>query len=170
MKWIKKWIIKSFTDPERYYIVSQDKNGNFGCSCPEWKFRRNECKHIIAVKNNPEDNLLDNMPEEIKEREAQPGNVGEVSIKKEKDLVLYPLVELPPDPHFVATIIYDLIRANVKKEIIKHYKNCLFPKTSLKKIIKYVKENGRKVKEKWIDGEGWIGFKILNPDTPIKEI
>lgn len=48
-KWIKKWKVNS-SSSDRIYTVAIDKNGNYGCSCPAWKFRRQECKHIKSVK------------------------------------------------------------------------------------------------------------------------
>jgi len=42
-RWKQRWYVSSYT-------VSMDENGNFGCSCPHWKFRREECKHIREVK------------------------------------------------------------------------------------------------------------------------
>jgi len=38
----------------RQYIVSETTTGDWECSCPVWKFRRKECKHIKKVKANPE--------------------------------------------------------------------------------------------------------------------
>ena len=50
MKWIKKWrVIKS--DGKGYWIVSLSDENTWGCSCPAWVYRRQECKHIKAVKN-----------------------------------------------------------------------------------------------------------------------
>ena len=53
MKWIKKWNIKSESGNGNYVVSLSDKN-EWGCSCPDWKLRRQECKHIIRVKLNPE--------------------------------------------------------------------------------------------------------------------
>ena len=48
-KWIKSWNVPSSMGSS-YYVVSIDRDGNYGCSCPVWKFRREECKHIKQVK------------------------------------------------------------------------------------------------------------------------
>lgn len=37
-----------------YYIVSELNDGTWQCSCPAWKFRRKECRHIQKAKANPE--------------------------------------------------------------------------------------------------------------------
>lgn len=33
------------------YVVSKSDTGEWGCSCPVWKFHREECKHIKFVKS-----------------------------------------------------------------------------------------------------------------------
>ena len=52
-KWIKRWKVPSDSS-DSIYTVAVDYDGNFGCSCPQWKFRRRtggDCKHIIRIKN-----------------------------------------------------------------------------------------------------------------------
>jgi len=53
LKWIKKWNIESESGNGNYVVSLSDEN-EWGCSCPVWKFRRQECKHIKRVKLNPE--------------------------------------------------------------------------------------------------------------------
>jgi len=53
MKWIKKWIVKSENGNDQYIVSLSDKN-EWGCSCPVWKFKRIECKHIRDVRFNPD--------------------------------------------------------------------------------------------------------------------
>jgi hypothetical protein len=48
-RWVKKWEIQGSKGD--IYTVAQDADGNFGCSCPVWKFKREECKHIKQVKD-----------------------------------------------------------------------------------------------------------------------
>jgi hypothetical protein len=45
MKWIDKWEVPS-SSSNRTYVVSVSDNGEWGCSCPSWKFHRRICKHI----------------------------------------------------------------------------------------------------------------------------
>jgi len=50
--WVKKWEVQG---SKSVWIVSQDDEGNYGCSCPVWKFKltegkRTECKHIKKIK------------------------------------------------------------------------------------------------------------------------
>ena len=48
-KWIKRFKVQS-SSGNGDYIVAIDKEGNYGCSCPVWKFRRQECHHIKQIK------------------------------------------------------------------------------------------------------------------------
>ena len=50
-KWIKRWQVPSYSS-NYVYIVAIDHNGNYGCSCPVWKFKRKQCKHINEVINS----------------------------------------------------------------------------------------------------------------------
>jgi len=48
--YIRKWEVPSFTNPDKIYTVSLTKNGEYQCSCPQWIFRRKECKHIKMIR------------------------------------------------------------------------------------------------------------------------
>ena len=54
LKWIRKWRIESYNRPGIVYVVAKTEDGEWGCSCPHWKFRRIECKHIRQVKRDRE--------------------------------------------------------------------------------------------------------------------
>jgi len=47
--YMRQWNIESFTIPGKEYKVSQLKDGSYQCSCPNWIYRRRQCKHINAV-------------------------------------------------------------------------------------------------------------------------
>jgi hypothetical protein len=51
-KWIKRWEIQSHSDPDKTYTVALAEDGSYGCSCPQWKFRRRQCRHIAEVQCN----------------------------------------------------------------------------------------------------------------------
>jgi len=51
MRWIKKWEVPSESNKNVMYVVALSDKGTFGCSCPVWKFRRQECKHIESIKD-----------------------------------------------------------------------------------------------------------------------
>jgi len=48
-KWIQKWYIDG--SKGKTWTVAMDADGNYGCSCPVWRFKRIQCHHIEAVKN-----------------------------------------------------------------------------------------------------------------------
>lgn len=50
-KWIEKWGIKG--ESGKIYTVALANDGTYGCSCPQWCFRRKiagDCKHIKIAK------------------------------------------------------------------------------------------------------------------------
>lgn len=48
-RWVgQRWYIEGTRGD--VYTVAIDENGEYGCSCPAWKFRRQECRHIKEVK------------------------------------------------------------------------------------------------------------------------
>jgi hypothetical protein len=38
---------------DKTWTVSQTRAGEWQCSCPVWRFKRQECKHIVAVQDDP---------------------------------------------------------------------------------------------------------------------
>lgn len=48
--WVKKWDVPSTTNRSKAYIVAMNDQGGYGCSCPAWKFRRLQCKHIQRIQ------------------------------------------------------------------------------------------------------------------------
>jgi hypothetical protein len=48
-KWVNKWTVQSESDSTKFYTVSQAEDNSFGCSCPQWIFRKQICKHIQDV-------------------------------------------------------------------------------------------------------------------------
>ena len=63
-KWLRKWNVESHSS-NRIYVVSESESGEWGCSCPVWKFRRLECKHIAEIKYDSNRNKKDNKIEYI---------------------------------------------------------------------------------------------------------
>jgi hypothetical protein len=49
-RWVKRWEVMGRSG--KIWVVAQDVDGNYGCSCPVWKFHRKECHHIVEVKEN----------------------------------------------------------------------------------------------------------------------
>ena len=56
-KWAKRWKVPK-SDGDGSWTVAIDKEGNYGCSCPAWKFQklpfaeRIACHHIIEIQGN----------------------------------------------------------------------------------------------------------------------
>jgi hypothetical protein len=54
-KWVKQWKVSSWKSSGNdltpgAYTVSLSVDGEWGCSCPRWKFKREECKHIREIQ------------------------------------------------------------------------------------------------------------------------
>lgn len=50
-KWTRFFEVPSESRSNLAYIVSMGEGeGNWGCSCPRWIYRREDCKHIKAVQ------------------------------------------------------------------------------------------------------------------------
>ena len=49
--WVQRWEVpKSGSDG--FYTVGRDRNGGWGCSCPQGKFHRGSgpCKHVLHIQ------------------------------------------------------------------------------------------------------------------------
>jgi len=55
-KWVKKWKVPGSNS--NIWTVAQDKDGNYGCSCPLWKFKRQECHHILQIKETGGEEIM----------------------------------------------------------------------------------------------------------------
>ena len=157
-KWVKRWEVEGSNG--NVWIVGLDENGNYGCSCPRWKFKREECHHIERIKASGGN--------EIVLRTARPGNVPEVTI--DGDTVLYPLVPFGGTADLPATIVYDLQRANVDPAEVKDYAQRMFPRESMKRIMAHVKARGRLVYSKWQKGQGWMNPVFTDCNAPLRTL
>lgn len=48
----KQWKIPSSSDPNKVYVVTLTGSGNWTCTCPQFTYRKKQCKHIIDAKKN----------------------------------------------------------------------------------------------------------------------
>ena len=48
-QWVSSWAVPR-SDGKGDWTVSIAADGTWGCDCPQWKFRRLQCKHIQATK------------------------------------------------------------------------------------------------------------------------
>jgi hypothetical protein len=64
MKWVNNWEVQSESNPEKFYTVSRADSGEFGCSCPQWVYRKKICKHIQGIMSSlgvePEESAIAN--------------------------------------------------------------------------------------------------------------
>lgn len=170
MKYLKKWQIPSENDENKTYTVSLTDKNTFACSCPVWIFRRQECKHIARVKRAVENN------EDISEIKLNPlhivfANVKEVTLKENNE-VYVPLLPLSNahTTHFLATIIYDLLKLGFTFcSLAERYD---LPKEWTKqKVINYVEARGRyiiKEKAKGVFQDDTYEIKPIQKETIIK--
>jgi hypothetical protein len=49
---LNQWENPSHSDPSKTYKVTLYEDGSYACSCPQWVYRRKECKHIQECKVN----------------------------------------------------------------------------------------------------------------------
>ena len=142
LKWIKKWIVESESSNKKYTVSLSDEN-TWGCSCPVWKFRRQECKHIIRVKLNPE--RYKEINEQLSKPEYVLARVEKPTYDKKNNRLLIPLIWiLPYDVHMEAFICYTMVKYGYKwKEVVEI--RCLNPTWTLKKVKEYIE--GNKIKE-----------------------
>jgi hypothetical protein len=162
-RWVKRWKVPGSNG--NTWTVAIDKEGNYGCSCPRWKFKREQCHHVEDVKAGG-GTLQGGDP--VKQREAIPGNVAEVTI--DGDRVLYPLVPFGGGPDLPATIVYDLIRANVSSEKVRDYATSMFRGASLKQIKAHVEAKGRYIYSRFEKGKGWVAPVHVPCDLPLKTL
>lgn len=139
MKWIKKWNIKSESGKGSYVVSLSDKN-EWGCSCPAWKFRRQECKHIIRVKLNPE--RYKGIEEQSSRPEYVLARVERPTYDKKNNRLLIPLIRIEPyDVYMEALICYTMVKHGYRwKEVveIRH----LNPVWTLTKVKNYIEGKG----------------------------
>jgi len=133
-KWIKRFKVKS-SSGNSYYIVAIDKEGNYGCSCPVWKFRRQECHHIKQIKL-----LGGSEAETVKKPEYMLAKVFEPELEDGK--ILCPLIPIG-DIHMEATIDVFLMKYGYSFSELKEIRH--LPDSWTKKaILDYIEKYGMK--------------------------
>lgn len=132
-RWVKRWKVQG-TDNE--WTVAVDKNGNYGCSCPVWKFRRQECHHIKQVKMNG--------GREITAKEKPKyilASVYKPKYKEETNELLIPLVAIPDAHMMEATICYYLLKYGYSMGEVRELRNIPGEWTA-RAIIQHIELNG----------------------------
>lgn len=105
-RWTRRWKVQG-TGHE--WIVAIDAAGAYGCSCPVWKFRREECHHIAAVKRNPDAYNSETPPVMLPIIPAKVAQVEIITLEDGTKAYGQPLVPIG-DTNIRATILYDLLR------------------------------------------------------------
>lgn len=86
-KWQTFYECPSTSHADESYIVATNESDDWGCSCPRWKFHREECKHIRAVR-------LFLIFAEEREEEITPVSLNDLPQKSQKAVSRFSLVEV----------------------------------------------------------------------------
>ncbi len=135
-QWIQSFEVPS-SSGRGTYRVSQDRNGQFGCSCPHWKYRHQPCKHIETIKNQVRAGhapILHDIPTCI------PANVRSVQ-RRDAESLLVPLIPLN-HPQFLATVVVDLLLHGIPFQNIRSQYH-LPAKTGRQDYVDQVLRHGR---------------------------
>jgi len=143
-KWIKKWKVQSFSGNGEY-TVSIDKDGNYGCSCPAWIFRRQECHHIQSVKNGNGSPLLPK-----KRPEYRLAKVLKPIYDPKTNRLLVPLIGIPDAIMMEATICYYLFKHGYSLSEVRNLRGHLLPGWTKRAILAHVERHGEAEYQ-----EGW---------------
>lgn len=140
-RWVKRWEVPKSTD-NGTWIVAIDKEGNYGCSCPVWKFKRQECHHIKQVK-------LGYGTEKARAERPQYilASVLKPIYKAEENELWIPLVAIG-DPHMMeATICFYLLKYGYSIGEIREMRHIPRDWTA-SAIMSHVERHGEKLKQR----------------------
>lgn len=132
-RWVKRWNVKGSN--ENIWVVAIDKEGNYACSCPQWKFRRIECHHIKFIKLNGGKEEEDRRPGYALAKVRKP------IFKKKENKLLIPLIAIPDVCMMEATICYYMIKYGYSMSEIRDIRRIPRDWTG-EKIINYVENYG----------------------------
>jgi hypothetical protein len=135
-KWKERYEVKGSQGAT--WVVSQAEDGTWGCSCPVWKFKRQECHHIADGKEGPQAyGRKEPLPQIL------PGHVKRVTYNAELRAYLHPLI--PLNAHgtgVLATILYDCLQLGYSMEVLRE-KFKMIPKGwTAPAVIAHVKRYG----------------------------
>jgi len=136
MQWIKKWkVLRSSGDG--FWTVSLSDEGTWGCSCPVWKFRRQECHHIKLVKNGggaPE--------EEVRKPDYVLAQVNKPVFDRGNKRLFVPLVGIPDTCMMEATICYYMFKYGYSMREIRQIRQHIPSSWTVKAIMLHVETHG----------------------------
>jgi hypothetical protein len=133
--WSKKWEVPGSNG--KTWTVAVRESGEYGCSCPVWKFRRQECHHIKLVKQGGGAPL---------ERMARPqyvlAKVNKPTYKPPTNELYIPLIE-PGDPLLMeATICFYLLKYGYSMGEIREIRRHIPSSWTVRAIIAHVETHG----------------------------
>lgn len=116
-KWVRRWEVEG--NSGHTWVVAVDRDGNYGCSCPVWKFQRKECHHIAQIKNRSEDDEYESIvkPRYVIARVLKP------EYNKEHNELRVPLVGLPDTYNMEQTICYYMLKHGFSMSEIKEIRH-----------------------------------------------
>ena len=142
-RWVKRWEVPK-SSGDGYWIVAIDKDGNYGCSCPVWKFKRQECHHIKLVKNgggDPQSPMA--KPKYVLAKVFKP------TLKDGKLLV--PLIAIPDAMMMEATICFYMLKNGYSMGEIREMRHIPSNWTA-KAILSHIERHGEaEYPESWYD-------------------
>ncbi|MBV6343626.1 SWIM zinc finger family protein [Candidatus Magnetobacterium casensis] len=171
-KWVNRWPVPR-SDGKGNWIVAVDKDGNWGCSCPVWKFGRKECKHIGAIKSGEYD-----VPATAK-AEYRLAKVLKPKYDAGTNTLLVPLIAIPDTRMMEATIVYYMLNHGYSMAEIRQMRH--LPKEWTKDaVVDYVREHGEaEYPPDWYPKPesmslartaGRVGRKKRKPSTSLKGV
>ena len=132
-KWVRKWRIPIQKNTDRFRTVAIDENGNYGCNCPDWIFYRENCLHILMVKNG--------RGEEIIKPLIKVAQVTKPTFVKGTNELLVPFVRNPDFMMMEATICFNMIKHGYSFTEIRELRK-LSNKWTAKAVREHIEENG----------------------------
>ena len=140
-KWVKKWEVNGSND--EIWVVSQDREGNFGCSCPVWKFKRHECKHIQEIKGQLAYQRDRGGPMGLNRDKPKYilAMIGKPTFKPATNELLIPLVKIG-DLHMEATICHNMLKYGYTMDEIRQIRNIKPDHLNAQKIREYIETYG----------------------------
>ena len=142
-KWIAKWVIKGLKGET--FIVRRNPEGQFSCTCPIWRYRRHECKHIQEIKSQLEyrrdfRNLQRNTPKP----DCVVADVEKPTFVRETNQLLLPVKKAGDvgELHMEATICHTMLKFGFTMEEVREIRNMLPDHLNAQKIRQYIDEYG----------------------------
>lgn len=118
------------------WVVSQAADGEWGCSCPVWKYRRKACKHIEEVRATA------NLRTEKRRAEYRLAMIRKPVYLEEDNVLLIPLVRLPDTVMMEATIIYNMLLHGFSWSEIRSIRHHVPRQWSAQRVIDHVQMYG----------------------------